>query len=140
MLEAISARDIAVSGLRAQRERMTIIANNIANSVTTRTPKGGGAFRRQMVVLEAENLKPSTKPEQTGVRVAKIIQDPSPLRQVFDPSHPDANKDGYVSYPNINEAMEMVDLISAQRAYEANIAVIVASKGMNQRALDIIQK
>lgn len=139
MLEAISARDIAVSGLRAQRARMNVIANNIANVETTRTPEGG-AFRRQMVVLRAEPLKSGMKAGQAGVRVKSIIKDTSSLRSVFDPSHPDANKDGYVSYPNINMSVEMVDLISAQRAYEANVAVIVSGSRMKQRALEILQR
>ncbi len=139
MLEAISARDIAVSGLRAQRARMNVIANNIANVETTRTPEGG-AFRRQMVVLRAEPLKSGLKAGHAGVRVKTIVKDPSSLRTVFDPGHPDANKDGYVSYPNINMSVEMVDLISAQRAYEANVAVIVSGSRMKQRALEILQR
>ncbi|HPO14039.1 MAG TPA: flagellar basal body rod protein FlgC [Candidatus Hydrogenedentes bacterium] len=139
MLEAISAREIAVSGLRAQRARMNVIANNLANVETTRTPEGG-AFRRQMVVFRAEPLKSGMKSGQAGVRVKSIIKDMSPLRTVFDPSHPDANKDGYVSYPNINMSVEMVDLISAQRAYEANVAVIVSGSRMKQRALEILQR
>lgn len=139
MLEAISARAIAVSGLRAQRARMNVIANNIANVETTRTPEGG-AFRRQMVVFRAEPLKSGLNAGQAGVRVKSIIKDMSPLRTVFDPGHPDANKDGYVSYPNINMSVEMVDLISAQRAYEANVAVIVSGSRMKQRALEILQR
>ena len=139
MLEAIGARDIAVSGLRAQRVRMNIIANNIANAETTRTENGGGAFRRQLVVLRGEQIRPGANPERLGVRVKRIKRDPSPLRQVFEPNHPDANEEGYVAYPNINIAAEMVNLIAAQRAYEANVAVVVSSRRMNDRALEIIQ-
>lgn len=140
MLEAISAQEIAVSGLRAQRTRMNVIANNIANAQTTRTPNNGGPFKRQLTIFRGENIKPRIRPDKLGVRVKKIVKDTSPLRRVYDPSHPDANKDGYVDYPNINVAVEMVNLIAAQRAYEANIAVIVSGKQMRQRALEIIQQ
>ena len=138
-IDRISARDIAVSGLKAQRVRMNIIANNIANVETTRTPEGG-AFRRQMVILRGDEIKPGFNPDHLGVRVKQVIRDTAPLRQVFDPQHPDANKDGFVSYPNVNMAVEMVNLISAQRAYEANIAVITSGSQMNQRAMEILQQ
>lgn len=139
MIKAISAREIAVSGLRAQRTRMNVIANNIANAETTRTPDGGGAFRRQLTIFRGEQIRRGANPQQLGVRVKNIVQDSAPLRTIFDPQHPDANGEGYVSYPNVNIAVEMVDLISAQRAYEANIAVIVSNSRMRQRALDILQ-
>ncbi len=137
MLEQVSAREIAVSGLRAQRLRMNIIANNIANAMTTRTPDGG-AFRRQMVLLRGEELHSGAGPERAGVQIKRVVRDTAPLRQVFQPDHPDADASGYVSYPNVNLATEMVDLISAQRAYEANIAVFVTGTRMQERALDII--
>jgi flagellar basal-body rod protein FlgC len=140
MVKAISASEIAVSGLRAQRTRMNIIANNIANAETTRTQEGGGAFRRQLTVLRGDPIKRGTPVEKLGVRVKKVVSDASPLRRVFDPSHPDADTEGYVNYPNVNMAVEMVDMISAQRAYEANIAVLVSGKQMRQRALEIIQR
>lgn len=138
-IDQISARDIAVSGLKAQRTRMNFIANNIANAETTRTPEGG-AFRRQVVILRGEEIKRIASPDRLGVSVSRVIRDPSPLRQVYDPQHPDANEDGIVEYPNINMAVEMVNLISAQRAYEANIAVIQSGRQMSQRALDILQQ
>jgi len=138
-IDKISASQIAVSGLKAQRVRMNIIANNIANAETTRTPEGG-AFRRQLVILRGDEIKPGANPERLGVRVKRIIRDTSPYRQVYDPQHPDAGDDGMVAYPNINMAVEMVNLISAQRAYEANIAVITAGRQMKQRALDILQQ
>lgn len=138
-IDKISATDIAVSGLKAQRARMNIIANNIANAETTRTPEGG-AFRRQMVVFRGDEIKHGVSPEHLGVRVKRVIRDPSPLRQVFDPKHPDANEDGIVEYPNVNMAVEMVNLISAQRAYEANIAVITSGRQMKQRAMEILQQ
>jgi len=134
----ISAREIAVSGLRAQRTRMNVIANNIANAETTRTSEGG-PFRRQLAVFRGEQLKRGT-PVKQGVRVTQVIGDRSPFRMVYDPSHPDANAEGYVSYPNISLAVEMVDLVSAQRAYDANVAVLVSDRRMTQKALEIIQK
>jgi flagellar basal-body rod protein FlgC len=138
-LNKISANDIAVSGLKVQRARMNIIANNIANVETTRTPEGG-VFQRQMVLLRGEEIKPGSNPERLGVRVKDVIRDTSPPRMVFDPQHPDADEEGMVAYPNINTAVEMVNLISAQRAYEANIAVITSGRQMKQRALDILQQ
>ena len=139
MVEAISAREIAVSGLRAQRTRMNVIANNIANALTTRTPGDGGAFRRQLTLLRGYPLRDGQSADKQGVQVKRVLSDTSPLRQVFDPSHPDADADGYLHYPNINMAAEMVDLISAQRAYEANIAVLASGSRMRQRALDMLQ-
>jgi flagellar basal-body rod protein FlgC len=139
MLQEISARQIAVSGLKAQRTRMNVIANNIANAETTRTPQGG-AFRRQLAMLRGEQLKSGANLGKVGVRVTKVQPDMSVLKSVYDPSHPDANKDGYVNYPNINLAVEVVDMVSAQRAYEANIAVLTSDRRMMQKALEIIQK
>ena len=138
-LNKISANDIAVSGLKVQRARMNVIANNIANVETTRTPEGG-VFQRQMLLLRGEEIKPGSNPERLGVRVKDVIRDTSPPRMVFDPQHPDADEEGMVAYPNINTAVEMVNLISAQRAYEANIAVITSGRQMKQRALDILQQ
>lgn len=138
MVSAISAMDIAASGLSAQRVRMNVIANNIANAMTTRT-EDGGPFRRQLAVFEADPLGAHIEPSRMGVRVDRVIGDPSPFRTVFDPGHPDANAEGYVAYPNVNLAVEMVDLVSAQRAYEANISVVASSKRILQKALDILQ-
>lgn len=139
MVKAVSAREIAVSGLKAQRARMNVIANNIANAETTRTERGG-AFRRQLAVFRGEQLKAGYNPEKLGVRVKNVTSDPSPLRMVYSPSHPDADKDGYVSYPNVNLAVEMADLVSAQRGYDANVAVMASDRRMTQKALEIIQK
>jgi flagellar basal-body rod protein FlgC len=134
----VSANDIAVSGLYAQRVRMNVIANNIANSLTTRTPQGG-AFRRQLAVFRGDQLGPSVNPADFGVEVTRIKSDTSPLRQVFNPGHPDANEEGYVSFPNVDVAVEMVDLVSAQRAYEANVAVILSAGRIKDKALEILQ-
>lgn len=138
MLEAISAKEIAVSGLKAQRTRMNLIANNIANSLTPITAKGG-AFRRQLAILSGERVKSGVQADTLGVKVERVVSDPSPFKQVYEPGNPYANADGYVEYPNVDLAVEMADLVSAQRAYEANIAVIVSSRRMSQKALEIIQ-
>jgi len=138
MLEAISPTEIAVSGLKAQRARINIIANNLANALTTRTARGG-AFRRQMAILRGNQIRPTTDPARFGVKVTRVVSDPSPLRNVYDPGHPDADADGYVEYPNVDLSVEMVNLVSAQRAYDANVAVIVSGKRMTQKALEIIQ-
>jgi flagellar basal-body rod protein FlgC len=138
VVREISAREIAVSGLRAERTRMNVIANNIANAETTRTPEGG-PFRRQLAVFRGQRLA-GIPARQGGVRVTKVIGDPSPFRLVYDPSHPDANAEGYVAFPNVSLAVEMVDLISAQRAYDANVAVLVSDRRMVEKALEIIQR
>lgn len=139
MVQPVSAREIAVSGLKAQRIRMNVIANNIANAQTTRT-REGGPFRRQLVLLRGNQLKSGYNPEALGVRVKRIVDDPAPFRTVYQPEHPEADESGYVKYPNISLAVEMIDLVSAQRAYEANIAVFVSDRRMNQQALEIIRQ
>ena len=139
MVQPVSAKQIAVSGLKAQRIRMNVIANNIANAQTTRT-REGGPFRRQLVLLRGNQLKPGYNPEALGVRVKRIVDDPAPFRTVYQPEHPEADESGYVKYPNISLAVEMVDLVSVQRAYEANIAVFVSDRRMNQQALEIIRQ
>ncbi len=138
MVKPISARQIALSGIKAQRARMNIIANNIANAQTTRTPEGG-AFRRQMAIFRGNQIRPGYNPENLGVRVTRVQRDLSPLREVFDPAHPDANADGYVQYPNVDVAMEMVNMLVAQRAYEANVAVVVSGSRMRESAMQILQ-
>ncbi len=139
-VERISAWDIALSGIRAQRMRMNIIANNIANAETTRTEKGGGPYRRQMVLLEGYEIGKSGFSKNAGVNVKSIIYDMSPFKEVYEPEHPDANEQGIVKYPNIQLANEMADLVSAQRAYEANIATFIAHRQIRQRALEILQR
>jgi flagellar basal-body rod protein FlgC len=140
-------RTMAISGsaLTAERLRLDVIANNLANVNTTRTA-AGGPYRRQMVVFaprgeQVQWLYPGLEPDPPfrgrGVRVTGIVQDPSPFRRVYDPGHPDADAMGYVSLPNVNVATEMVDLMSATRAYQANVAAISAARTMAERALDI---
>ena len=145
-----TSMNTASTGLTAQRLRMDVISNNIANAQTTRSTDGG-AFRRRRVVVRPRNdelefhtrllPQPLWKGLGEGVRVIKIEEDRSPLRLVYDPDHPDAlktgPKKGYVEYPNVNIVTEMVDMISASRAYEANVTVIQNASQMFMRGLEI---
>jgi flagellar basal-body rod protein FlgC len=144
-----SGIDASASGLTAQRLRMDVIAGNIANVDTTRTPEGG-PFKRQLVVFASKTdptsqnfpfmpvkIKTQMQSPGDGVKVLEIIKDPSPARLRYEPGHPDANSEGYVAYPNIDTVKEMVDMISASRAYEANITSINASKSMAVKAMSI---
>ena len=149
-MSMFSSFNISSSGLTAQRLRMDLISSNVANATTTRTPEGG-PYRRKRAIFAPENIRPNYKsplvPERIdrglgqGVRVIKIEDDMSPFRLVYDPTHPDAIKTGpkmgYVEMPNINIVMEMTDLISASRSYEANITMINNAKSMYNRALEI---
>ena len=138
--------DISASGLTAQRLRMDIISQNIANSNTTRTEKGT-PYRRKVVVFEersvntpfSEYLNESSRERIAGkgVRVARIVEDNSSLKRVYDPAHPDADADGYVMLPNVDVITEMINMISAARSYEANVTSINTSKSMAMKALDI---
>jgi flagellar basal-body rod protein FlgC len=145
-----TAMNISSTGLTAQRLRMDVVSNNIANANTTRTTDGE-PFRRRRIVLRPRNdllefrtrflPQPLWSGMGEGVRVIKIEEDRSPLRLVYDPSHPDAirsgPKRGYVEYPNVNIVTEMVDMISASRAYEANVAVVQNASQMFMRGLEI---
>jgi flagellar basal-body rod protein FlgC len=145
-----TAMNIASSGLTAQRLRMDVISNNIANATTTRTTDGG-PFRRKRVVLRPRNddleFRTRLLPQALwrglgeGVRAIKIEEDQSPSRLVYDPTHPDAiqtgPQKGYVKFPNVNIVTEMVDMISASRAYEANVTIIQNSSQMFMRGLEI---
>lgn len=135
---AFGAFAISHSGLRAQRIRIDTIANNIANINTTRTPQGG-PFRRQMAIFAAEPLEPAPIEDGRGVDVPEIVPDMSPFKTVYDPGHPDADQNGYLLLPNIDVAVEMVDLVSASRSYEANVASISATKRILRKALEIIE-
>ena len=131
----------SASALTAQRLRMDVIANNLANANSTHGPDGH-AYRRQMTVFEsrAENRRDVDGKEgltPVGVHVQRIIEDKAPFHLVYEPGHPDANLDGYVSYPNVNTVQEMTDMISATRSYEANVTMINAVKGMASKALEI---
>lgn len=146
----LSSIDISASGLTAQRLRMDTIASNMANAETTRVENGNGPYRRQVVVFEARQannaksfnslLKDKMATVGQGVRVKEIRSlddNEAPFRRVYDPSHPDADENGYVSYPNVNIVEEMINMISATRSYEANAKVIEATKSMALKALEI---
>lgn len=136
------AIDAAASGLTAERLRMDVISNNLANANTTRTAEGG-AYRRQIVLFEPRSGQSFAQmlsrelDSETGVRVTGIAKDNSPTRRVYDPNHPDADREGYVEMPNINIVSEMVDMITATRAYEANVTAVNAAKSMALKALEI---
>lgn len=127
---------VSASGLVAQRERLNVIAENMANVNTTRDASGRpNPYRRQVAVLQAAA---ADAPGVAGVRTAGVELDASPFRRVFDPTHPDADREGYVNFPNVDILTETVDALTATRAYEANIAAIEATKGMATAALRII--
>lgn len=149
MFESIN---IASTGLTAQRLKMDVISNNIANASTTRTNEGDGAYHKRRVVMQPVNTRTNWKSpvypfglragDGEGVRVSKIERDETtPMRLVFDPSHPDSikvgPKKGYVEYPNVDIVSEMVDMIAASRSYEANSQVIQGAKSMFQSAIQI---
>ena len=139
MLGAFSAMDIAASGLSAERVRMNTIASNLANAKTTRT-EDGGAFRRIDPIFRAEALDESAAGSMSGVSkvgVERLVRDPRPGMLVHDPEHPDANSEGYVEYPNVDVVEEMVNMITASRAYEAGVSSIESIKGMANAAIKI---
>lgn len=133
--------DISASALTAERLRMDLISNNIANANTTRTKEGGPYTRKVPVFMEVIeeyiNAEGRMVARPAGVKVIRIKTDEKPPRLVYDPTHPDANEDGYVLYPDINPVVEMVNLISASRSYEANVTAFNSAKDMYRAALDI---
>ena len=136
-INALSALDISRTGLHVQRIQMDIIANNIANAGTTRTAEGG-PFRRQLVVLTGHRYTGRVG-EPMGAEIDSIVSDPAPFRTVYDPWHPDASEQGYVEYPNIDIPVEMVNLMLASRAYEANVSVVQSTKQIMRTALDLLR-
>lgn len=141
-MSILSIMDLCSSGLSCEKTRMEIIAQNIANIETTKTSEGG-PYRRKMVAFK-ETLQNQLQAKNgaggltgAGVQVAQIVTDNAGPLMVFDPQNPDANQDGYVAKPNINLANEIVDSISASRAYEANVTILNATKSMAAKALTI---
>ncbi len=141
-----SSLDISASGLTAQRLRMDLISQNIANANTTRT-EDGTPYRRKVLVFQQRGgdrpfssyLTEASKSiiGTGGVRVLRIAEDQSPLKKIYDPGNPDADKDGYVLMPNVDITAEMVNMISATRSYEANVSALNATKNMAMKALEI---
>ncbi len=143
-MDFMTAIDIGASGLKAERTHLNVISMNLANAKTTRTTGGGPYHRKEVVFKESDVETPFSKAMQTaqdrelkGVRADAIRNDNRPLKQVYEPNHPDANEDGYVSYPDINVVEEMTNMLSAMRAYEANVSTITTSKSMFTKALEI---
>lgn len=143
--------NVAVSGMTAQRTRINVVSANIANAKTTHT-ENGGPYKKQNVVFEDVLLQESQKTNNDsleskeksdlslrGVGVKSIVENDAEPVMRFEPSHPDANEDGYVAYPDINPVIEMVDLIEAMRSYEANVATFNTHKSIDTKTLDILK-
>ena len=136
--------DISGSGMTAQRLRSDIISQNLAN-VNSTSSQDGGAYRRKTVVFSEKNatafsdvLLSTAGTVGSGVKVTKIVEDyETPMNKVYDPAHPDADENGYVTYPNVNVVTEMTNLIDASRSYEANVTAFNASKSMALKGLEI---
>ncbi len=135
-MNLIAGIDVTASALSAQKMRLDIVAQNIANAQTTRTPEGG-PYQRKIVSFETEFLKQAGGPTLQTVKVGSISSDRSPGQQVYNPQHPDAGADGLVRMPNVNLAYEMVDLITASRSYEANLSVVKSARNLALKTLEI---
>jgi flagellar basal-body rod protein FlgC len=147
-----SSIEVSASGLSAERLAMDVIANNLANVNTTRTPEGG-AFKRQLVIFaqkQEQDPNASFDPidssdasdpgkSRDGVEAVGIVNDTGPDRMVYDPTHPDADANGYVHMPNIDVVKEMVDMIAASRAYQANVTAIQEARSMGSAALGLLK-
>jgi flagellar basal-body rod protein FlgC len=138
--------NVSASGLSAERLRMDVIAENLANAQTTRTAEGGPYQRKEVVLREAGGsfgaalagaIGGAGSPR--GVEVAAVVADETEARRVYDAGHPDADARGYVAMPNVDPVTEMVDLITASRAYEANVTAMQTAKGMFNRTLDLLR-
>jgi flagellar basal-body rod protein FlgC len=145
-MNLLSAISVSASGMSAQRQRTELLVENLANSDTTRTP-AGGPYRRKDVVFasDASTAEFSSVFEDqmnggaTGVRVAQVVTDTQEPEKRYLPGHPDADADGYVAFPRVNPAEDMVDLLGASRSYQANVSAISAVKDMIQRSMDLFK-
>jgi len=139
-MDFFAAMEVSASGLSAERTRMNVAASNLANAQTTQAA-GGGPYKRRDVVLQSVDVPGVTgtpfAQAVKGVAVSQISQDAAPTRLEYDPGHPQANAQGYVAYPNINPVEEMVDMITASRAYEAGVTSMTTAVNMAERALGI---
>jgi len=136
---------VSGSALTAERQRAEIVTANMANAETTRTPEGG-PYQRKLAIFRSENanrfprmLTAGMRTQPIGVRVDQVVADQSPPEMRFEPGHPDADAQGFVAYPNINPVNEMVDLMSAVRAYELNSQAVQATKQMISESLEILK-
>ena len=140
----MNGMNVSASGMSAQRLRLDIVSQNIANVSTTRD-ENGNVYRRKAVVFSEKDVTPfgdilmkTAGTAGNGVKVTKITEDTeSAMRKVYDPSHPDADVDGYVTYPNVNVVQEMTDMIDASRSYEANVTAFNATKNMALKGLEV---
>jgi flagellar basal-body rod protein FlgC len=144
-MSLLSALSISASGMSAQRQRTELLVENLANSDTTRTPEGG-PYRRKDAVFTSDpsgadfsSMFESEMGTGSGVRVSEIVTDQRDPEKRYLPGHPDADKDGYVAYPRMNPAEDMVDLLGASRGYQANVSAVSAVKDMIQRSLDLFK-
>lgn len=137
--------NVSATGMTAQRFRMDVISENIANINTTRDENGNVYRRKQVVFAEKSSLNfgetlynSMNAYTPSGVRVTEVVEDPSDLKMVYDPSHPDADENGYVMYPNVDTITEMTNMIDASRSYEANATAFDASKSMAMKGLELL--
>jgi flagellar basal-body rod protein FlgC len=144
-MSLFSTLSISASGMAAQRARAELLVENMANAETTRTPEGG-PYRRKDVVFETQSdigpfhsLLDAAVSGGSGVRVSEVVVDEREPERRYLPGHPDAGKDGYVLFPRLNPAEEMVDLMSASRGYQANVSSMSAVKDMIQRSIDLLR-
>lgn len=143
-MDLLKCIDIAASGMTAQRTRLNVISMNLANANTTRT-ESGGPYRRKTSIFETtpmeqsfeSRLHHSMERQLYGVKVSEIVPVPGDFKKIFDPSHPDADENGYVYLPNVNLVQEMVQMLNANRSYEANASAIRTAKEMALKALEI---
>jgi flagellar basal-body rod protein FlgC len=145
-MDLFASLSVSGSGMSAQRQRAELLVENIANADTTRTAEGG-PYRRKDAVFQSDSVatpfssmfSSELDGQATGVKVSDVVVDSSEGDRRYMPGHPDADKDGYVTYPKVNAAQDMVDLLGASRGYQANIAAIGAVKDMIQRSIDLFR-
>ena len=141
-MDILNSFKISGSAMQAQSQRLDTISSNLANIETTSTPEGG-PYKKKSVYFQSaplsfkEELDGSLRRATQGVKVTKIIEDQSPPRKIYNPTHPDADGEGYVAMPNVNHMEEMVDMMSATRSYQANATVVKSAKRMAMKALEI---
>ncbi len=145
-MDFLNAMDISQSGLTSQRQRMNLVAMNLSHMNTTRTPDGG-PYRRKVPIFEtapyfsgARGTRPYLDSKLQDCQIKEVMEDRRDFKLVFDPAHPDADEFGYVLMPNVNVVQEMVDLITSQRSYEANITAATAAQAMATKSLDLLSR
>ena len=144
-MDFFTAMDVSSSALTAERTRMNLISSNLANVNTTRTPEGGPYKRKDAIFATTQTqpgsfgaaLEKASQKAPQGVEVVQIVEDQNPPRLQYDPTHPDADAQGYVALPNVNVVEEMADMIAATRTYEANVTAVQAAKSMALKTLEI---